>query len=393
MQDKIDIHGVEARCDSSIDKFKADRSINGKNKELILKFVDDCKTGRTLKGRAKKKIGKARILKYLYVLKTVSGWLGKPFDEAKPDEIEKLISDLEENVYKKVKGTKCFSEETKLDFKKILRKFYNWLGRGELVEFMDMFIKPKDVPAITREEVEKLLNSTPDYCLKAAIMVLFDGGMRAEELLNIRLRDLTKKKNENDTESYWVDIRFSKTEARNIPLPLCNNCLNEWLTEHPNINYPEAQLFPLSYGRLNSKISSLAEKVLKKRITLHTMRHSSATYWASKMNRYQFCTKYGWSFKSNMPDRYIKRKGIIFDRIAEKGDTDQVNKLQKENRQLIEKVENLEGEYKKLRNALEFIMELVEDVGEEELKGHLLKKRKEQLMGAQGGYYLTSQND
>ena len=50
------------------------------------------------------------------------------------------------------------------------------------------------------------------------------------------------------------------------------------------------------------------------------LRHSSATYWAPKMNRYQLCAKYGWSFKSNMPDRYIKRKGIIFEKIAEKGD-------------------------------------------------------------------------
>jgi hypothetical protein len=49
----------------------------------------------------------------------------------------------------------------------------------------------------------------------------------------------------------------------------------------------------------------------------------------------------------------------------------------------MEKVERLEGEYKKVRKALEFVMELVEDVGEEELKGHLFKKRKEQLMEAQ----------
>jgi predicted nuclease with TOPRIM domain len=94
-----------------------------------------------------------------------------------------------------------------------------------------------------------------------------------------------------------------------------------------------------------------------------------------------------------MPDRYIERKGIIFDKIAERGDTDQVTKLQRENRQLTEKVEALEGEYKKVRKALEFVMELVEDVGEEELKGHLLKKRKGQLMEAQGRYYLTSQKD
>ena len=93
-----------------------------------------------------------------------------------------------------------------------------------------------------------------------------------------------------------------------------------------------------------------------------------------------------------MPDRYIKSKRIIFYIIAEKGDTGQVSKLQKENRQLMEKVEMLEvvdstlrGEYKKVRKALEFVMELVENVGEEELKRHLFKKRKEQLMLAQAG--------
>ena len=35
--------------------------------------------------------------------------------------------------------------------------------------------------------------------------------------------------------------------------------------------------------------------------------------------------KYGWSFRSNMPDRYIKQKGIMFERIAEKREIDQVS--------------------------------------------------------------------
>jgi predicted nuclease with TOPRIM domain len=68
--------------------------------------------------------------------------------------------------------------------------------------------------------------------------------------------------------------------------------------------------------------------------------------------------------------------------LSEKGDTDQVSKLQKENRQLTEKVEKLEEEYKKVRKALEFIMELVEDMGEKDLKKYLFEKRKEQLMEA-----------
>ena len=47
---------------------------------------------------------------------------------------------------------------------------------------------------ITREEAEeKPINSTPESGLKAAIMVLFDGGARAEELLNVRLKDMEKE--------------------------------------------------------------------------------------------------------------------------------------------------------------------------------------------------------
>jgi hypothetical protein len=38
-------------------------------------------------------------------------------------------------------------------------------------------------------------------------------------------------------------------------------------------------------------------------------------------------------------------------------------------------------------------MELVEDVGEEDLKRHLFRKRKEKLMEAQAGDSLTSQKD
>jgi integrase/recombinase XerD len=246
-----------------------------------------------------------RILKYLYTLTTFSKWFGKPFDQITQEEMEKIISNIEENVYKKPKGN--YSEETKLDFKKTLRKFYKWLGHPELLEFMDMSIKTKDVPAITREEAEKLINSTPETCLKTAIMTCFDGGPRAEELLNIRIKDLTKKKYENENDCYWINIRHSKTYARTIPLPLCTRELNEWINNHAEKGNPEAQLIPYTYSQLNKRIIKLAAKVLKKHITSHILRHSSATYWAPKMNRYQLCAKYGWPFKSNMPDRYIER--------------------------------------------------------------------------------------
>jgi integrase/recombinase XerD len=381
MEDKIDIHGLERGYERAVNTLMKDESMNEKDRELILKFAWDCKLGKTLKGKAKKKIGKSRIVKYIYILRIISKWLGKPLDGMKQEEMDRLVSSLEENVYKKRNGN--FSEETKLDYKKTLKKFYKWLGKAELIEFIDMSVKPRDVPAITREEVEKLVNSTPAIGLKAALMVLFDGGARAEEFLNIRIKDLTRKKYENDNDCFWTNIRHSKTFARTIPLPLCTNYLNAWLDEHPHKSDPEAQLFPIRYKSLVRQIRTLAEKVLKKRVTLHMLRHSSATYWAPKMNRYQLCAKYGWAFSSNMPDRYIERKGIIFDQIAEKGDVDQTSKLQKDNRQLMEKVESLEREYGKVKKVVEFMMPLLENM-DEDCKRQFFEKRKEQILLKKG---------
>jgi len=77
-----------------------------------------------------------------------------------------------------------------------------------------------------------------------------------------------------------------------------------------------------------------------------------------------------------MPDRYIERKGIIFEEPAEKGDVDQTSKLQKENRNLTEKMEMLEREYTKVRKMVEFMMPLIESMNDKELKRKLLESRK-----------------
>jgi uncharacterized protein (UPF0335 family) len=69
----------------------------------------------------------------------------------------------------------------------------------------------------------------------------------------------------------------------------------------------------------------------------------------------------------------------IFDQIAEKGDVDQATRLQKENRNLMEKVERLEQEYNKLRKASEFIMSIIDCMDPEDLKEKVFEKRKREL--------------
>jgi hypothetical protein len=62
-----------------------------------------------------------------------------------------------------------------------------------------------------------------------------------------------------------------------------------------------------------------------------------------------------------MPDRYIKRKGIIFSQIAEKGDTEQTYRLEKENRQMRDRMEDLKPDYEKLKKAFEMVMPGLKD--------------------------------
>jgi hypothetical protein len=49
---------------------------------------------------------------------------------------------------------------------------------------------------------------------------------------------------------------------------------------------------------------------LGRSIHFHLFRHSSATYYADKLNRQQLCIRYGWTFSSRMPDIYIARAGV-----------------------------------------------------------------------------------
>lgn len=380
MEDKIDIYRRDVYYEKTLQRIEADMAMLKRNKELLLKFIWDCRLGKTIKGRAKKKIGKVRVLKYMCLLKNLSDWLGKPFDKATKEDMEKLVNDIENDTYKK-KNRDNYSEESKVDYKKALRKFYKWLGKERLVEFMDTSVTMKEVPALTRDEVEALVDSTPDKMIKAVLMVLFDGGLRAAEFLNVRIKDLAKKDYRSDSDCYWINIRYSKTFSRTIPLPLCTKHLSEWLAIHPRRDDQEALLITTSYPALIKRVKILANKVLKKNINLHTLRHSSATYWAPKMNRYQLCAKYGWAFSSDMPDRYIKRKGIIFDEIAEKGDVDKTTKLQKENMKLKEQVERLEHDYRRFSKALEFMMPIVlEKFDDKEFESTQLERAKRRLL-------------
>jgi hypothetical protein len=72
----------------------------------------------------------------------------------------------------------------------------------------------------------------------------------------------------------------------------------------------EDPIFNSTYDAMRVFLDRLGQKILKRHVHPHLFRHSSATYYATRLNRQELCYRYGWKFSSNMPDVYISRAGM-----------------------------------------------------------------------------------
>ncbi len=355
---KKDIHNREKQFNNARIKLEMDEVIIKKNRDFILRFIRDCRLGKTLKNRQKKSIGVARCLKYIQILRQVSEWLNKPFNVVSQSDMEKMIENLENDHYKyqylkkdgRVSKTCNYAHSTKLDYKKTIRKFYKWLlGNNkhypELVDWIDTYDIVKEIPAISREDVEKLAESS-NIRDKAIIMFLYDSGARIEEALNIRIKDLTKTE-----DTYKVRITVSKTKPRTIHLPICSKFLELWLNEYQD-KTEVSYLFPVSYEGLRGMLHRRSKVLLNKSVTPHLLRHSSATYYANHLSHFQLCYRYGWSMASKMPNRYLDREGIFEQETTKTIQNNDISNLEKQNQLLKEEISYLKESNQEL--SLEF---------------------------------------
>lgn len=366
---KNDIHNREKHFITARTNLETDQVIIKENKEFILKFIRDCRLGKTLKNRQKKSIGVARCLKYIQILKKISTWLDKPFDKVTQSDMEKLIEALENDQYcidvksnnQEPPKTRKYAHSTKLDYKKTIRKFYKWLlgdnkQYPELVDWIDTYDIVKEIPALTREEVEKLANVC-NIRDKAIIMFLFDSGARIEEALNIRIIDLTKT---DDT--YKVRIRVSKTKPRTIHLPICSKYVELWL-QHYQDKTEDSFLFPNTYNGLRMMLHRKSKIALSnKRVTPHILRHSSATYYANHLSHFQLCYRYGWSMASKMPNRYLDREGIFEQETTKIIQTNDISNLEKQNQLLKEEMSHLKESNQTLSVEFNQLKEKLSDI-------------------------------
>lgn len=365
MAERIDAHKVKERYAAGLKRLASDRSLCPRNRQLIADFLRDGELGKTVKRRAKKKLGPARCIKYLDTLRLLGAWLEKPFDEATQKDMEVLILKLEHDDFCRKDG-RPYTAQTKVDFKKALRKFYKWLWGNnettpEIVSWFDTHVAVPEIPALTRAEIQSMVAHTSGSREKAALMVLFDAGARAEEFLNIRLQHVTRE------DSYYVlRIEHSKTKPRTISVPMCTQLLDDWLQEHPEPDNQDAQLFPFTYPALRMCVVRTGKRVLGKHVTPHLLRHTSATYYCNKLTAYQLCYRYGWSMNSDQPARYIDRAGVHERETAKIVQADETGRVREENRKLREDMSMLQMEHESLKKMMEKIERVMRPMMEDE---------------------------
>ncbi|MCG3141123.1 MAG: Tyrosine recombinase XerD [Anaerolineae bacterium] len=352
---KIDIHSFADRMKTYEERLRHHSAITETNKKLIFDFLRDCELGKTVLHSQKKQIGIARLLKYIQTLTQLAGWIQTDFDKITQAEMETLVLAIEKDRHTRKDG-KPFTPSVKRDFKVVLRKFYKWLlGDNQIYPPIVRWIDTRDVipeiPCLRREQVEQLSELATNPRDRAIIWTLFDSGARAEEFLNIRFRHLEKVQGEGKEEIYRIRIEYSKTKPRSILLPISSSYINLHL-RHSKDSAPDQQVFPVTYGNLAKILRELGKKVLKRRVNPHLFRHSSATYYATRLSRASFCNRFGWSYRSNMADRYIDREALTDQESVRAVREDSMETLKRENHALKE-------DLAQVRNQLDHIHQMM----------------------------------
>jgi integrase len=344
----IDIRNTQQTYENTVRRFKADGAISERNKEILLRFLRDAALGKTILGRAKKRIGPSRLTSYIHQITHLILLAGKDLDQITQEDMERFIEALESdgirsrqvllNGRDKASARLPLSNRYKVDIKITIKKFYKWLW-GEcksypaVVEWIETYCPRKEVPALTAAEVERMLDRCTTPRQHALIQVLFDGGVRIGELLNIRLHHVRLRGCDPaapSTRCFVVRVPFSKTLRRTIALPMqtTTKWLSMWLEVHPAkpVIQPDGTLsceditvplFPMTESAVRVIVARAGRKALGKRVYPHLLRHTSATYWSNKLPYFKFCKRFGWTMTSDMPQRYIDREGVDELEVAE----------------------------------------------------------------------------
>lgn len=245
-------------------------------------------------------------------------WLGrflrKPFEEATREDLEAYLDDVSaRRAPTTVATTKQF---LKSFYKRLLQhdgaghpKVVSWIRLRSLTSAGKL---PSDL--LTAEEVKRLVEAASNARDRALLMVLYDSGARASELLGMHVGDV-----EFDAYGARAMLR-GKTGMRKIRLIDSVPDLQAWLEVHPRRKHPTAPLWqscrirernaPLRYDGLRKILRTARDRAgLDKRVHAHLFRHSRMTELAKTLTPAEQTVFAGWRPGSSMAQIYVHLSG------------------------------------------------------------------------------------
>ena len=254
-------------------------------------------------------LSKPRVIKYANYLKTIAEKIGKSFMEVNEEDIINFLSHLEQSNY---------SEWTKRDYKVVLKRFFRFLGKEELMKDIKTTMRnnrkklPEDL--LTKTEIKRMIETADHLRDKAIISLLYEGGLRIGELASLKIKNVV-------FDEYGAVIKVKgKTGERRVRVVLSSSLLAKWIEIHPDKDNPNAPLLVnlstnyknkgITYRGISMRIKEIAKKAgVDKKITPHLFRHSRATHLATVLTEAQMNEYFGWVQGSRMAATYVHLSG------------------------------------------------------------------------------------
>ncbi len=297
----------EKRIRNTLTALDRNSQILRENKETIKEFLREM----TLNGYSL-----SRIYKNALYLMEMAENMDVPFRYAEKRDIENIVLWIMK---------RDVAEDTKIDYKIVLKRFYRWIGQGEYpscVKWINTSRKksteklPEEM--LTEEDIVKMLEAAENARDRAFIALLWETGARVGEIIDLRIRCFEDYKHGKKI------VLRGKTGARRVMLIFSVPYLQAWISSHPYRNNPEAPMWvnvgtkgkgkKVGYAALNHMLQRVAKKAgVEKPVNPHHFRHSRATYLANVFTEAQLCEWFGWVQGSRVPSTYVHLSGRDLD--------------------------------------------------------------------------------
>ena len=207
---------------------------------------------------------------YIRTIKAFAAFLGRSPDTASLEEVRRFQLHLAESGAQPPILNHTVSA---------LRFFFRvTLKRHDIIEHTTFIREPQKLPVVlSPEEVARLLNAAPGLKYKAALSVAYGAGLRAAEVISLKIGDIDSKR---------MVIRVEQGKGRKDRYVMLSPHLLELLRAWWRAARPQGWLFPgrdpvqpMTTRQLNRACHAAAHMAeLSKRVSLHTLRHSFATH-------------------------------------------------------------------------------------------------------------------